>query len=123
MTQTYEERRSTAQKTYDEEVKARVQAGINFLYKEYGAGWVDKIDMRTLELSDGASCILGQVFDEKTEEEDGFFDDGYVWASDNFFGGESGSEFGFCTINGAESWGPLQEAWEEELKLLKREPL
>jgi hypothetical protein len=53
--------RSPAMIALDKSVKERVQQGIEFLREEYGEDWVDHIDMKTLCLSDGSCCVLGQL--------------------------------------------------------------
>lgn len=57
---TYE--RTEGQIEVDEEILARVKRGIALLEEQYGPGWVDKIDMNALSLSNGSRCILGQVY-------------------------------------------------------------
>jgi hypothetical protein len=97
-------------------------------------GWRDEIDLATLDLSDGCSCILGQVF--------GYYSDG-VWAlfevdlSDDDCFAEAFEEtedlrivvsHGFTIDRPLRSykWHLLQEAWRAELEgpaSQQREPL
>ena len=42
-------------------IAQRVQAGIRFLDKRYRKKWRKKITLRTLDLGDTKSCILGQT--------------------------------------------------------------
>ena len=44
-----------------EEVNVRVRNGARWLDENF-PGWVDRIDLETLNLSNGESCICGQVF-------------------------------------------------------------
>lgn len=54
--------RSEPQKTMDSVVLARVKQGIALLQEQYGDEWVEKINLRSLCLSSGSSCVLGQLY-------------------------------------------------------------
>lgn len=103
---TYDEMRTRAQRIYDDDVKAGVLAGIKVLQKEYGDEWVDKINCDTLDLSEGAQCVLGQVcgdFDYGVEAltDDGEYD--LEWAQEHGFYSEDGE------------YEKLDEAWHAVL--------
>lgn len=119
---TYGDQRSDAQKAHDQEVKDRVERGIQLLYAKHGPDWVEKIDLDELQLSSGSACVLGQIY---ADEASGY-EDGYDYASSAVFDDLNMSDFGF-TIAGKiyrdDDWEQLQEAWEEALRPLKREPL
>jgi hypothetical protein len=61
---TYDEVRSDAEKIADAALKTRVIRGIELLQKKYGDGWIEKIDLKTLDLGDGDRCVLGQLYGE-----------------------------------------------------------
>lgn len=120
MTVTFEEQRTETEKLYDEAVLARVKAGIAFCEATYGPGWVDKIDMETLCLSDGSRCVLGQLegprrhyYTDALGKKRWFLRGGYFEACNKYFGGGDGNDMGFC-VDG-EEWKELQECWEDML--------
>lgn len=59
---TYGEMRTRAQRIFDWQIKERVLAGIEVLREKHGDSFVDYIDCATLDLSDGAWCVLGQLY-------------------------------------------------------------
>lgn len=62
--------RTAMQVLEDAIVKQRVLNGLALLEEKHGDGWVDKIDLETLNLGDEHSCVLGQVYrDERVDEE------------------------------------------------------
>lgn len=67
---THEQERSAPQKKYDEKVLERVLRSLKWLEETHGPGWEDKIDLATLDLSDGAHCVLGQIYREEAKRED-----------------------------------------------------
>lgn len=59
---TYSEMRTRAERLRDEKIKKQVLKGLKTLQKKHGDDWVEKIDCETLDLSEGAQCVLGQVY-------------------------------------------------------------
>lgn len=59
----------------DEQIKAEVLAGIDFLNEMLGPEWVDHIDPSTLSLASVHACVLGQCFKEpaKRHGKSGYF--------------------------------------------------
>lgn len=121
--------RTDLEKEIDAEVLERVKRGIALLQEEHGDGWVEKIDLKTLCLADGARCVLGQIYADKALEDygddDGWWSHpphGYNWAMSNieaFDQDPGGEDHGFCITDEEmeedDSWAPLQEAWERVL--------
>lgn len=115
--------RSETQKKIDEIVLERVKKGIALLQKEHGDGWVDKIDMRKLNLRNGESCVLGQVYEKEAALS---WDNGYDHAIVHLGLDVEGSDgeyivtnYGFCAKR--DEWEELQAAWEQELYALIEE--
>lgn len=114
MSVTYE--RTEEQIEIDAIVLARVKAGIEFLQEEYGEDWVDKIDLRKLNLKEGSRCVLGQVYGD------------YGRACDKFGWSRLKDEpvsHGFLIENWKagnyakeDDWAQLQAAWEQEIAAL-----
>lgn len=126
MAQTYDEMRTPQQRDYDELVMERVKAGIALLEREHGPDWVDKIDLKSLDLKEGSACVLGQVYADAASELD---EDGYAWGNGYEYATLSGKVEGLCDENDADfgfytdddEWEPLQRAWEAALTpLVKR---
>lgn len=61
------ERRTETQKAYDAKVLARVKRGIAWLEKQWGPDWVEHIDLKTLDLTSGSLCVLGQLYGDYAE--------------------------------------------------------
>lgn len=59
---TYGELRMNAERIYDGRVKERVLAGMELLREKYGDDFADHIDPGSLNLEDGGSCVLGQLY-------------------------------------------------------------
>lgn len=112
MNTTFGEMRTEIQKSYDASVLERVQRGMAFLERTHGPGWEDKIDLGTLDLCDGATCVLGQVYAEEANR--GRAVDGFRWACSHFRELDYGmdEDLGF---NEADDWGGLQAAWVDVL--------
>lgn len=122
MSITHEERRTEPEKLYDKQVLERVKAGIALLEKEYGPDWVEHIDMKKLDLRDGAVCILGQVYANRKEGINGY------WSGIEILGirGNDG-EYGFNIDNefwedfdeeepdAEPRWAELQACWTDVL--------
>ncbi len=87
------ERRTEPEKAYDAEVLERV-------------GWVDKIDLETLNLSHGSRCVLGQVY--------GGYDDGVhelaIEGQARLYGFYTWSQPG-----SPQEWRALQRCWRDVL--------
>lgn len=113
--------RTEEQVEIDAEILERVKKGIEFLEETAGPNWVDLIDLKTLDLKSGDSCVCGQVFAEYTDEiyqENGFaiykYENGYDYAEYQLRDGQRVLDLGFCA-KGLEDWEPLQKTWEHVL--------
>lgn len=118
--------RTELQKKIDAEVLARVKKGFLLLQEKHGEDWINKIDMRSLNLREGHACVLGQVYGDychgleildlsgygvtqpDDEDEDPQYED---------------SEYGFSLIedqsedyeNSSKHWSELDAAWKAVL--------
>jgi hypothetical protein len=128
MSTTVAPERSPEQKLYDEEVLARVKAGMALLEEKLGPEWVDHIDMKTLDLSNGNFCVLGQIYGER-EPTNGVWDPcGFERGVEDLDISEKTVDYGFfaakCELD---TWDPefsvewhrrwiaLQACWEDQL--------
>lgn len=100
----------------DAAVKGRVQKGLVFLREKYGEDWVEHIDMKTLTLSDGDCCVLGQVHPAYHSVDQEWGEEGYGAAAIMFFNGKGADpiDCGFLDGDGV-SFCDLQKAWEEAI--------
>jgi hypothetical protein len=98
--------RTRAQQIVDEQLKEDVLAGLAVLKEQYGDGWVEKIDCKTLDLTSGSACVLGQVcgdFGEGVVAIHGHPDDD--WAKEHgFFARNEDDEDN-------DTWSELDSAW------------
>lgn len=113
MSLTFGEQRTENEKLYDAVVLERVKRGMEFLEREHGPDWVDKIDLMALDLKDAATCVLGQVYDDEVSLAADDRRTGYEYACDEVLDGQLASDYGFCAIT--HEWNALQEAWEDML--------
>jgi hypothetical protein len=111
---TYEQERTETERRIDAEVLERVKQGIAVLEEVHGPGWEDKIDLATLDLKDGAACVLGQVYAEKADASGGRYSNGFHYAIELAPGCVS-SKTGFVAFTPS-GWDALQECWEEVLE-------
>ena len=102
---TFGEQRSPAMKKIDKRVKDRVQKGIDLLQEKHGADWVDKIDLKSLNLGSTTECVLGQVY--------GDYHDGLKELQ---LHGES-AKYGF--MSEGEPYTVLDEEWADRISLLR----
>lgn len=107
--------RTEKQIQIDAEILARVKAGIAWLEETAGPNWVDKIDLGTLNLQEGSSCVCGQVFREQTgkkknERDEWFYENGYDYAEDHMDDNAT-HKLGFLALRQSE-WEELQKTWE-----------
>lgn len=66
-------------------VKERVANGARWLDENF-PGWMDRINLETLDLNDSERCICGQVFKEEAAvSSDWIIDSGYGYARRNLF--------------------------------------
>ena len=65
----------------EEEVNVRVRNGARWLDENF-PGWVDRIDLETLNLANSESCICGQVFEQKSNNS--ITSVGLYWSSDGY---------------------------------------
>lgn len=105
------ELRTPIDKLVDEIVLERVKAGMAVLEAEHGPDWVDKIDLRELDLKDGHRCVLGQVYGDYSYAVESLHEKylGKYGSSDDW-----GVAHGFTINHGG--WGELQETWEDVLR-------
>jgi len=104
MTTTYDEIRTAEQVEHDAEVKARVEQGMALLQVKFGEDWVEHINCETLDLSDGAECVLGQLYDSYDEGTD-------VLGLDQW--GAANHGFDVAPVPDGITHDDLQAAWEE----------
>lgn len=113
---TFSEQRTDAQKLIDALTLDRVKKGIALLNERCGPNWVDEIDMATLQLKNGESCVLGQVYGDyevgaeqldinvsTTPDSGGTADYGFDIYDDS------------RDVESGEQYRELQEAWEQML--------
>lgn len=77
--------------------KKRISNGIKLLDKEFGRNkWLEKIDLKMLDLSDGEVCMVGQLFGS-------FWDSHFKSKNITIYDMEdSGEEYGFYLNSGEE---------------------
>jgi hypothetical protein len=92
--------------------------GARWLSEKGPAGWWERVDTATLDITDGAYCVLGQVF-AKEAAECGGIHDGYLFATqyiwDDLMTATWQFEHGFITIHDDE-YNELREAWIAEIE-------
>jgi hypothetical protein len=119
----YGEQRTAITKLVDELVLERVKAGIALLEHEYGPAWVDKIDLKELDLVEGDVCVLGQVYADadirpylgEGESEDDF-ENGYTKGCRILDIERTDALYGFLDDNEAAiTFRALQRTWEQVL--------
>lgn len=96
----YGEMRSNAEVIKDDLIKKRVIRGMELLQERYGEEWVDHISPENLDLGDGGSCILGQVY--------GGYNDGLGKLRIR-----NGSIYGFDSDNSGINYEDLNKAWKK----------
>lgn len=97
--------RSEEQKQIDKIILNRVKAGIKLLQAKHGDGWVDKIDLRKLNLSSGSCCVLGQVYGDYCDGQERLGIDDTDAEKHGFY----------LNDEGRYDYDDLGEAWEREL--------
>lgn len=121
---TYADRRTRKQKDEDEYVLECVKRGIALLQEEHGPGWVEKINLNTLRLNNASQCVLGQVYAREASTRDGM--DGYdvgtevLGLREEDIEEDEGPEYYGFDITYGSTYTDLDEAWQRELKALKR---
>jgi hypothetical protein len=100
-------------KTKNRVAAARVKRGAKWLDQNV-PGWERRINVRTLDLENGSSCICGQVFKKEAKTSGHAYMTGFGWVRNNLF-------------TEANSWvstivGPVYEPYEKpyEIKRLHR---
>lgn len=101
---TYGEMRTRAERVYDSEVRDAVLAGLTVLQDKFGDGWEREINCDTLDMSEGAHCVLGQIY--------GDYDEGVEQMLDGDYDNDWTVDHGFNT-NG--DFQNLDEAWHAVL--------
>jgi hypothetical protein len=99
----------------------RAYAGMEWLDENGPAEWWDRVDLDTLDISDGNTCVLGHVFAAEAAEVGltcGYF---YAtvgsWNAEPMIPSDQVIELGFCTtmeenhIADEEDLHPLEDAW------------
>lgn len=116
-------KRTEEEKRIDAIILSRVKAGIAWLEETEGPDWVDRIDLRKLDLQSGSACICGQVFEKKIAPDGCSYKslDGYGYACEVLRVPNSGEDYGFSVDqleNETEQddlWERLQDTWVQEL--------
>ncbi len=94
-------------------------------------GWWNRVDLDRLDVSNGVNCVLGQVFADRSPD-----NEGYVWANVHLLPGEEGLRTGMeCGFNYPYdlrdpddfTWGcvALTEAWRHYItarRVAEQEP-
>lgn len=110
-----------------ENVKARVAKGVKWLDKE-SPDWHNKVDLRTLDMSSGTQCMIGQCFGDYFQKLQELFPAAFTYGDDknenkrnkwSYDRGFTAELAGVQFRNGA--WERLGLAWADVLykRLLK----
>lgn len=94
-----------------------VSRGIDFLNENGPAEWWNRIDLETLDLSDGDTCVLGQVFQADADMTG--YSNGYIFAVYNYEDVIENNpvRFGFCAIH----YGEINGVWTREIEKIRAE--
>lgn len=90
----------------------QISKGVEYLDKDLGPSWIDRISLEELDLVDCYYCIIGQLYGD-------FFD--------KFFSTNHAVEFGFCIpyttrgFLGHTEYKQLTQEWKEKIAQLKAE--
>lgn len=111
---TFDEQRTEGEKAIDEELLLKIMQGIRTLEREHGPGWVDQINLDTLQLASIDRCVLGQVYGEYTKGCRALGQEGQ----------HAAAELGFTLPLGDDGvppygWQELNNAWREQIQALK----
>lgn len=92
-----------------EEMVANVERGITWLNFRF-PGWVEKIDLDTLDLNNNSCCVLGQLFGDSMciHLIYGYKEEGKTWADKHAFDIQTGL---FCD----EAYAELTEIWKQKI--------
>jgi hypothetical protein len=107
------EQRTALQKEVDAAVLERVKRGMALLEERHGPDWVGMIDLAELDLRDGHSCVLGQVY-LASEEGDGYscgVIDLDIEVTDHNYG-FSVTDDELLDLGEDTAWERLQKVWE-----------
>jgi hypothetical protein len=113
------EARTLVEVEIDEQVKSRVLNGIALLKEKHGEKWVEKIDLASFDISEGYSCVLGQVYGqyEKGLNKLRLYDNHaieYGFNLDDVDYGD-GDDYDDKFEEEIRAWNVLQETWVREL--------
>lgn len=105
--------------------RERVERGAAWLNRTK-PGWRDLIDLDTLNLAYGDSCVLGQVFADEADESDGMVSDGFDYAIEylapaqgtNWASGHGFDQSIDFTAGASLNYAPLTDAWKRYLNLM-----
>lgn len=75
---------SSSAKSVTRVAEMRAKRGARWLDENF-PGWEKRINLRTLQLETGESCICGQVFKKKAEKPGSFAIDGFDYARTHLF--------------------------------------
>lgn len=99
--------------TINSKILLRVKAGIAFLNSIY-PGWVKKIKLKNLDLSDKNTCVIGELYDDYFDgiSEMGITDNGAARALGFQVNQEEPEDTGI-------SFDALTKVWVKEIRKLK----
>jgi hypothetical protein len=92
----------------------RVARGARLLDERGPADWRDRVDARTLKMSSGYGCVLGQLYGELGSDSSGFkIGLGQLGLNDRKGATEHGFTFAYGAV--APDWDRLTIAWQRRL--------
>jgi hypothetical protein len=99
---------------------ARVADGIEWLNENGPADWWTRVDLSILDVSDGYTCVLGQVFADKAAETG--LTTGYYWATwswpyeEPLLDAKYVLALGFCTTLEESGTSQLEDEWRTQIE-------
>jgi hypothetical protein len=68
----------------EHKMQEAVNSGAKWL-DEYDHDWYTMINLSTLDLAEGACCVLGQVFETEAAESNTYYEDGFAFVQQTMF--------------------------------------
>jgi hypothetical protein len=92
----------------NEQALAAARRGADFLDRELGPNWEDRIDVATLDLSSGCRCVVGQIYrGQGSGYEPSYFAGCRALGMSDFAAAHCGFVADFPKVD----WPDLNEAW------------
>lgn len=96
----------------DEPVADRVARGVALLDEWGPAGWRERVDLDTLDMAWGTTCVIGQVYGWGPDGYDAY----YVGTRDlGLFSGTEQARYGFESLRYAAGYAELDDEWRRVL--------